>query len=295
MAQISVEGINNLIKSLKDSGFLRTKDLADSYYTINELYEHRLALFKIIAHTYSNLAWKTKTHYDGSMFDDSFLAGITTPLGNATYHFKSEHYSEFFITEIDKEPKYDGYTPDDVLNRLNSLPLLENSYFNTGRNTYSNTENILANIENLNDTDKSKLSNILNELVSTLKEMELIKTSAISDGNHTLKELYKQKREMFKLICHNYNDLAWKSKYHNDGTPLSNSTFLAGINTPLGNACYVLNQEYYNDFKVIDLPTAPIAKDEIYTDTITKLSSIPIRNKLLTINKETRNHEDNTR
>jgi hypothetical protein len=79
---------NTLIKELKDEKILSAKEIADRYYTIRNCIDHRLVLFKIICHTYPKLAWKTKQHFDGGMFDDSFLVGITTPLGDATYHFK---------------------------------------------------------------------------------------------------------------------------------------------------------------------------------------------------------------
>ena len=276
MTEITIESLNALIKSLKDSGFLVAKDIADRHYTIRQLYEHRLMLFKIICHTYSHLAWKTNRHFDGDMFNDSFLVGITTPLGNATYHFKKEHYDEFEVIEIEKGPKYDGYTPDDVINRINSLPLIGNHYVDTGKSTIHNdideTYEILNQSINSKENleDMKRLTEVINELLSLLRKMDLIKTIDIGDSNHTFKELYKQKRELFKLICHNYNDLAWKSKNDINGASVSNDTFIAGLNTPLGPVCYILNDDYYDEFNVISLSNAPIKKDEIYFDVIKK-------------------------
>lgn len=279
-----IEIINALIKTLKSENILSTKDLADNYYTVRELYEHRLALFKIICHTYPDLAWKTRKHFDGSMFNDSFLAGITTPLGDASYHFKIDRYDEFDLTELEKGPLYDGYTPEDVINRLNSLPLINNSYIDTGKSVIYKAENdltalLLNPVDDINSQKMKRLAEIVNELIILLRDLDLIKTVDISDGNHKLKELYKQKRELFKMICHNYYDLAWKSKIDITGNIISEDTFMAGLNTPLGPVCYVLNDEHYNEFNIAALSRAPLSKDEIYVEVVKKISSIKIRKR----------------
>ena len=277
MANIFDETINELIKFLKKSGFLSTKELVDKYYSVQELYEHRLVLFKIICHTYPHLAWKAKRHFDGSMFNDSFLSGIVTPLGNASYHFKLDRFDEFKVTEIESAPKYDGYTSDEALDRINSLPLLGNDYIDTGNNllgTYRDWQR--SNIK-IPEEKSQQLVNIINGLIGLLKEMDVIKTTDISDGNHTFRQLYKQKRELFKLICHNYVDLAWKSKYDAGGNIISEDTFIAGLNTPLGPVGYVLNDERFEQFNIESLSKAPINKKEIYYNVTKKLSSLNIR------------------
>jgi hypothetical protein len=161
--------------------------------------------------------------------------------------------------------------------------LLGGSYTNTEKTIPFNSinESYQSFFEVINDGKNSekikRLKEVINELISLLKDLKLIKTVNISDGNHTLKELYKQKRELFKLICHNYNDLAWKSKYDKNGKSISKYTFMVGLNTPLGPVCYIINNEHYDEFKVKELKKAPLSKDEVYTDVIKKLSSIIIR------------------
>ncbi len=81
--------LNLLILNLKKAGAISTKKLEDKYYEVWELYEHRLVLFNILCQIYYDLAWKSKQHSDGSMFNNDFIAGITTPYGEATYHFDS--------------------------------------------------------------------------------------------------------------------------------------------------------------------------------------------------------------
>ena len=276
MSQISENSINELIIALKKSGFLSTKDLTDRFYSVRELYEHRLILFKIICQTYPHLAWKSKKHFDGSMFNDSFLTGIETPLGNASYHFKINRYNEFNVTERQFAPEYDRYTPDEALDRINSLPLLKNDYVETGYDLLNTYKNQINNVF-LGKEKSIQLLNIVNELINLLKDMDFIKTANITDGNHTLRQLYRQKRELFKLICHNYVDLAWKSKCDLDGNITSEETFMAGLNTPLGPVCYVLNIERFNQFSIEELTRAPIKTNDIYQDVLKKLSSINIR------------------
>ena len=55
------------------------------------------------------------------MYEEDFIAGINTPEGVATYHIKLEYWDLFDISEIDRAPKYDNYTSEDVMNRILSL------------------------------------------------------------------------------------------------------------------------------------------------------------------------------
>ena len=55
------------------------------------------------------------------MYEGDFIAGINNPEGVATYHIKLEYWDLFDISEIDRAPKYDNYTSEDVMNRILSL------------------------------------------------------------------------------------------------------------------------------------------------------------------------------
>ena len=81
-------------------------------------------MFCTICNCFPNLSWKSRKYFDeenDQMFNGDFIAGINTPEGIATYHIKLEYWDLFEIPEIDKAPKYDNYTPDDVMNRILSL------------------------------------------------------------------------------------------------------------------------------------------------------------------------------
>lgn len=94
--------------------------VSDGYHTFDELYEHRMILFSIICNKYQSIAWKSKLHDDGSMFDDYFIVGIDTPQGQYTYHYSIQHWNVFKVKELKNAPKWDGHLPSDI-KRLYSI------------------------------------------------------------------------------------------------------------------------------------------------------------------------------
>lgn len=111
--------INELILEGKEQGF-STKNISDKWHTFGDLYEHRMILTYVITKNYPMFSWKSKQHYDGTMFDDSFIVGINTPEGQYSYHYNLEHWELFDIRELEKAPMYDGHKPEDIV-RLISL------------------------------------------------------------------------------------------------------------------------------------------------------------------------------
>jgi len=223
------------------------------------------------------MSWKSKRHFEDEMFDDNFIAGITTPLGNASYHFDINRYDEFSVEELLRAPKYDGYTPDEALRRINSLPLLGEKYIDTNKdllNTYNKYYSLIVDYPK----QYEKIANILNDLLLVLKEVDALKTIDITVGHHDFKELYKQRRELYKLICHTYSDLSWKSKVDADKRRSSEDTVIVGVNTPLGPTGFILNEEHYDSFEVREIDSAPISTNEIGKEVTKKLSAIKIRN-----------------
>ena len=118
--QIITKGINNIILKHKERGF-SAKDISDKWHTFNELYYHRMILFLTIQKSNLDLSWKSKQHHDGTMFDDSFIVGIETPMGQYSYHYDLKYWELFEdIKELEKAPEYDGHKPNDIT-RLLSL------------------------------------------------------------------------------------------------------------------------------------------------------------------------------
>ena len=99
-----------------------TGDTSDGYHTFNELYHHRAVLFSVIVRDHANLAWKSKAHHDGTMYDGMFIVGIETPQGQATYHYDVDPYWDMFeCKEFDRAPEWDGHTPDESIARIATL------------------------------------------------------------------------------------------------------------------------------------------------------------------------------
>lgn len=123
---MQTKDINAQIKKLKE-----TNDISDGYHTFGELYEHRIVLFiklcearGLANHSDDLDIWRSKLHADGTMFDGWFIMGINREKGKQiTYHLPIERWveTECFAKTLDKAPKFDGHTPEDVLKRIKAL------------------------------------------------------------------------------------------------------------------------------------------------------------------------------
>lgn len=100
--------------------------VSDGYHTFDELYHHRAILFATICNEHPELAWKSKQHDTGDMFDGMFIVGIDTPQGQATYHYNVNPYWDIFnVKELEFAPKWDGHTPDEAIARIGSITGIE--------------------------------------------------------------------------------------------------------------------------------------------------------------------------
>ena len=99
--------------------------MSDGYHTFNELYHHRAVLFSVIVANYREIAWKSKLHHDGTMYDGMFIVGIDTPWGQASYHYDIDPYWNMFdCEEREAAPEWDGHTPDEAIERIGKLATL---------------------------------------------------------------------------------------------------------------------------------------------------------------------------
>ena len=99
-----------------------TGDTSDGYHTFDELYDHRAKLFSVIVRDRRELAWKSRFHHDGTMYDGMFIVGIETPGGQATYHYDVDPYWDIFdCEELDRAPEWDGHTPAQAIDRIVAL------------------------------------------------------------------------------------------------------------------------------------------------------------------------------
>ena len=52
------------------------------------------------------------------MYEGMFIVGVTTPFGQASYHYDLDYWKYFKCKEMDRAPKYDGHTPEEAVQRI---------------------------------------------------------------------------------------------------------------------------------------------------------------------------------
>lgn len=110
----TIERINSVIAEAKANGE-NTKLVSDTHHSFAELYEQRAYLFAALLRSYPDAAFKSLKHDDGTMFNGDFIAGLQTPMGQYTFHFKLNYWPLFQgVREVELAPKYDGHTPVDI-------------------------------------------------------------------------------------------------------------------------------------------------------------------------------------
>jgi len=97
--------------------------LSDGYHTMDDLYEHRAALYIALCSTVSRAVWRSKKHSDGSSFDGWFILGINKAKGRQiTYHLPMAKWPVTdFAETLAFAPVYDHHSSDDVLHRIKRL------------------------------------------------------------------------------------------------------------------------------------------------------------------------------
>lgn len=99
--------------------------------------------------------------------------------------------------------------------------------------------------------------------------------NGISDKYHSMGQLYEQRLVLSVLVFNMFSDKAWKSKFEYGGEKIFNSdtSFIVGIDTPLGQYTYHYDMEHWDKFKVKELPESP-EWDGHTADDITRLYSL---------------------
>jgi len=96
---------------------------------------------------------------------------------------------------------------------------------------------------------------------------------SISDGNHTFRELYHHRTLLFAVITNLFKDKSWKSKIQSDGN-MPDGYFIAGIQTPEGQATYHVDLKYWDLFDCEELPVAPEYDGHTSADAIARIFSL---------------------
>lgn len=121
--------INRLIvEASKTNG-----ETSDGYHTFNELYEFRLLYNAALFNTWSIYSEypepvKSWRHSDGELAFGGgwFVVSVQLPTGQITNHYEEKDWGLFKIREVEKAPKWDGHTAQDVAKRLREYLLSNN-------------------------------------------------------------------------------------------------------------------------------------------------------------------------
>ena len=119
----SINEINKEIQEVKKQN-QSIKEISDGNHTFGQYIDMRNNLFIALCNAYPEISWKSRKHYDEEndpMFNGDFIAGINSDKGTITFHLKMKYWDDIIAEEIDRAPKYDGYTEEDVISRIKSL------------------------------------------------------------------------------------------------------------------------------------------------------------------------------
>lgn len=111
--------------------------VSDGYHTIQELYDHRIALYIAFCQAKvehwatlrvgANLGvpahwecWRSKLHADGTSYDGWFILGMTKGPGtDISYHLPLSYWDATgFAETLERGREWDGHTSADVLERI---------------------------------------------------------------------------------------------------------------------------------------------------------------------------------
>ena len=98
-------------------------------------------------------------------------------------------------------------------------------------------------------------------------------TGSVSDGYHTFDELYAHRSSLFAVLCSLLKDRSWKSRLHSDGT-MFDGMFVAGVDTPDGQATYHCEDAWWGSFDCPELERAPEFDWHTPEDVLERLPSL---------------------
>lgn len=94
----------------------------------------------------------------------------------------------------------------------------------------------------------------------------------LSDTYHSFEDLYKHRTILSALLFLNF-PYSWKSKIHEDGT-MYDGMFVTGFPTPTGMVSYHYDLEYWDLFKIPEIPHAPHFDGYTDNDVLIRLTNI---------------------
>jgi hypothetical protein len=97
--------ISSSTSSSNMSQISTNNSISDGYHTLTELYDQRLALFRLLMTLYCNASWKAYQHHDLTILDGWFLVGIDFPnFGTISYYARNSLWDSFKVRILEKAP-----------------------------------------------------------------------------------------------------------------------------------------------------------------------------------------------
>ena len=111
--------------------------------------------------------------------------------------------------------------------------------------------------EAYDDPKRMEKYDALKAAIDLINNPSQLVTGDTSDGYHTFNELYHHRAVLFSVIVKAFQEKAWKSRLHHDGT-MYDGMFIVGIDTPEGQASYHYDIDpYWDMFECRELERAP--------------------------------------
>jgi len=128
----------------------------------------------------------------------------------------------------------------------------------------------------------------INKIIAISANKGWIKTKDLSDRYHTIGDYRYLRTKYFSYILNQNPDISWKSKQHYDeaNDPMFNDCFIAGIDTPTGQATHHLKLEFWDEFKVRELEKAPPYDGHTPEEALARLDSIFNKQSRRTLKKD---------
>ena len=115
--------------------------------------------------------------------------------------------------------------------------------------------------------------NYIQNLINNFKEKNPNESvGELSDTYHSFNDLYKHRTILSALLFLNL-PYSWKAKVHEDGT-MFDGMFITGFPTPTGMISYHYDLEYWDLFKIPELPKAPHFDGYTDNDVLIRLTNI---------------------
>lgn len=95
----------------------------------------------------------------------------------------------------------------------------------------------------------------------TYKDGLVVATAAtpgqLSDGYHTIDELYAIRHALFISLARSHPELSWRAREHGDGKPMYPGRFLAGMELPLGQITFHMPERHWRMLDFLPALTVP--------------------------------------